>query len=70
MAQPLAAVPPYGCGIPLAGVTPRCRHHRFCVRNSRRDVGIAPYAKINFGFHDKPSRIAQPLSCNTQTNDR
>ena len=23
-----------------------CRHDRFCVRNSRRDVGIAPYAEL------------------------
>ena len=26
-----------------------CRHHRFCIRNSRRDVGIAPYAKLWIG---------------------
>ena len=31
-----------------------CWHHRFCVRNSRRDVGIAPYAKLWIGHNSYP----------------
>ena len=34
IAQPLAALPPYGCGIPLAGASARCWHYVEVIGNS------------------------------------
>ena len=52
IAQPLAALPPYGCGIPLAGATSRTprrsvRWIRFAAKSTcqqRRAEGSPPYA--------------------------
>ena len=59
VAQPLAALPPYGCGIPLAGTAhlspPKCRRKRRLAPTRACGRSLFDASKRKWGAHSHPS---------------
>ena len=57
-AQPLAALPPYGCGVPLAGAAAPCWSNGFVLLQEQSRLAFSPRRAVSYG--EKPPASSFP----------